>query len=58
MDIDSWVKEAENVLREISKAIGVDVSAGDTMPLTENLTALVYGLVIFTRMLILCIIWN
>lgn len=58
MDIDSWVKEAENVLREISKAIGVDVSAGDTMPLTENLTELVYGLVIFTRMLILCIIWN
>lgn len=82
-DIDSWVKEAENVLSEISKTIGVDVSAGEVisesdthggfhgdgdrvieiqftdtsfsdrlkdneewkaMPLTENLTALVYGL--------------
>ena len=82
-DIDSWAKEAENVLSEISKTIGVDVSAGEVisesdthggfhgdgdrvieiqfvdtsfsdqlkdneewnaMPLTENLTALVYGL--------------
>lgn len=82
-DIDSWAKEAENMLSEISKTIGVDVSAGEVisesdthegfhgdgdrvieiqftdtffsdqlkdnaewkaMPLTENLTALVYGL--------------
>ena len=82
-DIDSWAKEVKNVLSEISKTIGVDVSAGEVisesdshggfhgdgdrvieiqftdtsfsdhikdneewnaMPLTENMTALVYGL--------------
>ena len=82
-DIDIWAKKAENVLSEISKTIGVNVSAGkvisesdshggfhgdgdrviaiqfsdtsfsdqikdneewNVMPLTENLTALVYGL--------------